>query len=118
MIYEKNGSHFCIEFALRKFDFIGQWSANPKNIGRSKKTQEQTAMKNGGGSLAVSIATFKEAVPPPPNSRGGGGGEAYFINPQSDKIPRAGLSQWSASSDLPIVLELLPSVNSSCTKKI
>ena len=47
------GVTFIYNFVLRKFDFRGQWSATPKNRGQSKQTLGQTALKSGGGSLAV-----------------------------------------------------------------
>ena len=40
-------------FALKTFDFRGWWFQTPENRGRSKKTQRRTALKNGGGSLAI-----------------------------------------------------------------
>ena len=48
-----NGVPFVYNFALRNFDFRGQWSVTPKNRGQSKKTQGWTVLKNGGVSLAV-----------------------------------------------------------------
>ena len=59
-------SHFCIEFALRKFYFRGWRSATPQNRGRSKKTQGPTALKSRGGSLAVSSYLQRGSAPPPP----------------------------------------------------
>ena len=53
-------------FTLRKFDFRGQLSVTPKNRGRSKKTQGRTALKNGGGSLAVGSYLLRVSAPPPP----------------------------------------------------
>ena len=41
------------DFALRKYDFRGRWSATPKNRGRSKKNPGRTALKSRGGILAV-----------------------------------------------------------------
>ena len=53
-------------FALRKYDFRGQWSATLKNRGRSKKTQELTALKSGGSSLPVGTYLQRGSAPPPP----------------------------------------------------
>ena len=53
MLYGKIGVTFVYNFGLRSFYFRGQWSATLQNRGQSKKTQGQTALKNGGGSLAV-----------------------------------------------------------------
>ena len=63
MLYGKIGATFIYNFAMRKFDFRGRWSATPKNKGWSKKSQGRTALKSGA---VVGITTFKEAVPPPP----------------------------------------------------
>ena len=57
---------FIYNFALRKFDFRGWWSATPKNRGWSKKTQVWTGLKNGGGSLAVGTYLQRGSAPPPP----------------------------------------------------
>ena len=50
MLYGKIGVTIVYNFALRKFDIRGRWSATPKNRGRSKKTRGRTVLKNGGGS--------------------------------------------------------------------
>ena len=73
----KIGVTFVCNFALRRCDFRGWWSATPKNRGRSKKTQEQTALKSRRGAVVWQWeATFKEAVlPPPPPLRKAG---AFF----------------------------------------
>ena len=55
MLCATNGVTFVYNFALRKFDFRGQWSATPKNRGRSKTTQGPRALENGSGSLAVGL---------------------------------------------------------------
>ena len=62
---EKIGVVFVYNFALRKFDFRGQWSGAPKNRGWSKKTQGRRAKKNGTV-VWQWVVIFKEAVPPPP----------------------------------------------------
>ena len=66
MLYGKIGVTILYNFALRKFYFRGQRSATPKNRGRSKKTQERTALKNWGGSLAVGSYLQRGSDPPPP----------------------------------------------------
>ena len=62
------GVTFVYNFALRKFDFRGRWSATPKNRGLSKKTQGRRALKNGGGSLAVGSYLQRSSAPPPPGN--------------------------------------------------
>ena len=66
MICERIEVPFVCNFALRKFEFTGGWSATPKNRGRSKKTQGRRALKNGGAVVWQWVVTFIEAVPPPP----------------------------------------------------
>ena len=63
---EKLKSLWCLvyNFALRKFDFRGQWSATTKNRGGSKKTEGQRALKNGGCSLAVGSYLQTGSAPP------------------------------------------------------
>ena len=63
MLYGKIGVTIVYNFALRKFDFRGRWSATPQNRGRSKKTQGRTVLKNGGGSLAVSTHLQRGSAP-------------------------------------------------------
>ena len=66
---------FVYNFALGKFDFRGQWSATPKNRGRSKKMQGRRALKTGGASLAVGSYLQRGSAPPPGADvlgRGGG----------------------------------------------
>ena len=53
MFYGRIGVSFVYDFALRKYDHRGQWSATPKNTGWSKKTLGQTALKSRGSSLGV-----------------------------------------------------------------
>ena len=53
MLYGKIGVTFVYNFAFRKYDFRGRWSATPQKRGRSKKTQGRTALKSKSGSLAV-----------------------------------------------------------------
>ena len=42
---EELGVSFVYNFALRKFDFRGRWSATPKHRRRSKKTQGWKALQ-------------------------------------------------------------------------
>ena len=84
MLYGKIGVTILYNFALRKFDFRGRQSATPNNREWSEKTQERTALKNGGDSLAVSSYLQKSSAPPPrrpepamgsvSDGSGGGGG--------------------------------------------
>ena len=60
-----NWSPFVYNLELRKFDFRGQWSATPKNRGRSKKTQGWTGLESEGGSLAVGTYLQRGSAPPP-----------------------------------------------------
>ena len=69
MLYGKIGVTIVYNFALRKFDFRGWWSATPKIGGRSKKTQGKTALKTEAV-VWQWVGTFKEAVPPPPSPAG------------------------------------------------
>ena len=57
-----NWSPFVYNFALRKFDFRGRWSATPKNRGRSKKTQGWTGLKSGGCSLVVTPPSPRDII--------------------------------------------------------
>ena len=66
MLYGIIGVPFVYNFALRKFDFRGRWSATPKNRGRSKKTQGWIGLKSGGGSLAVGTYLQRGSAPSPP----------------------------------------------------
>ena len=47
-------------YALRKFDFRGQWSATPKNRGQSRVDR----LKSGDGSLAVGTNLQRGSAPP------------------------------------------------------
>ena len=66
MLYGKIGVTILYNFALRKVYFRGRLSASPKNRGRSKKTQERTALKNWGGSLAMGSYIQRGSDPPHP----------------------------------------------------
>ena len=65
MLYGKIRVTIVYNFALKNCDFRGRWFATPKNRGRSKKTQRRTALKNGGGSLAVGSYLQRGSAPPP-----------------------------------------------------
>ena len=62
---------FVYNFALTIFYFRGTWFQTPKNRGRSKKTQGRTALKNGGGSLAVGSYLQRGSAPIRGGARGG-----------------------------------------------
>ena len=66
MLYGKIGVTIVYNFPLKNCDFRRRWSAIPKNRGRSKKTQGRTALKNGGGSLAVGSYLQRGSAPPLP----------------------------------------------------
>ena len=65
MLYREIDVMFVYNFAPRKFDFKGTWSATPQNRGWPKKTEGQNDLKSA---VVVWqwVATFKEAIPPPP----------------------------------------------------
>ena len=48
-----------------KYDFRGRWSATPTNRGQSIKTQGRTALKSGGGSLAMGAYIQRGSAPLP-----------------------------------------------------
>ena len=64
MLIGRIGVTFVHNFVLRNYDFRWEWSATQKNSGRSKKIQGQTALKNGGGSLAVGSYLQRGSAPP------------------------------------------------------
>ena len=64
MLYEISGVSFVCNFAFRRFDFRGRWSATPQNRGWSKKTQGWTGLKGSGGSLAVGTYLQRGSAPP------------------------------------------------------
>ena len=71
MLCGKNWFPFAYNFALRKFNFRGQWSATYKNRGRSKKTQGRTDLKRRGGSLPVGTYLQGGSAPEGRGYRGG-----------------------------------------------
>ena len=62
MFYGTIGVTFENNFALRKLNFRGRWSATLKNRGWSKKIQGRTSLKSGGSSSAVGSSRDEQSV--------------------------------------------------------